>query len=120
AYISAARSLRQQGLDIAAVTKPERNLAIQEATAPIARAHGVPVDDDGAVIYPDMQLEVDRPDGTVGRCNVEVVTEHYSAASVAAKQRAGFSLYLPQGSSGARGGGGGVSVPALADELLDF
>jgi hypothetical protein len=120
AYVSAAKALKSRGLDIKTVTEPERNLAIREATAPIAATHGLPVDDDGAVIYPDMQLEIDRPDGTVGRTNIEVVTEHYSAASVAAKHSAGFSLYVPPVSSGARGGGGGVTVQSLADDLLDF
>jgi hypothetical protein len=120
AYISAAQVLRARGLDIKTVTDPERNLAIREATAPIAQAHGLPVDDDGAVMYPDMQLEIDRPDGTVGRCNVEVVTEHYSESTLGAKHAAGLQLYLPSTSSGARGGGGGVPVQSLADELLDF
>ena len=120
AYISAAKALRTSGLDIKTVTDPERNLAIREATAPLARAQGLPVDEEGGVIYPDMQLEIDRPDGTVGRTNVEVVTEHYGADSVAAKHSAGFQLYLPPASSGARSGGGGVSVQPLAEELLDF
>ena len=58
---------------------------------------GLPLQDD-KVIYPDAQIEYDDAAGRTGRVNIEVVTENYRPAGIAAKAKAGFALY---GSSGA-------------------
>ena len=65
----------------------------------VARQLGLPVQD-GKVLVPDAQLQYRDPDGRGGRVNVEVVSEHYSDASIAAKAAAGFSIH-----SAANGGG---------------
>lgn len=78
---------------------------------------------DDKVHYPDLQIELERPGGDIAHANIEIVTEHYHAASVASKSAAGFSLYLASGSSGTRdsGGRGAISpVKSLADDLLDI
>ncbi len=55
----------------------------------------------GGILYPDAQIEYGRPDGPAeGRVNIEITTEHYSRASIAAKSAAGFALYP----SGAKAG----------------
>ena len=54
---------------------------------------GLPIDEDGKVLYPDAQIEYDGPDGLSGRANVEVISGAYRAAAIAAKASAGFSLY---------------------------
>ena len=78
-----------------------------------AEALGLPVKD-GRVEYPDAQLEYSDSEGRSGRVNVEVVTEHYSAKSIAAKVAAGFAMHggrvarsLGQDQGGGGGGGGG-------------
>lgn len=101
----------------------------------IAERLQLPLDDKGAVLWPDAQIEVARePDGpTVGRVNIDITTEHYSRASITAKSAAGFALFpsgakagrhlanvlgsLPSSSGAAAGGGrrGGID-----DGLLDL
>ena len=46
----------------------------------IAERLDLPLDDQGAILWPDAQIEVARePDGpTEGRVNIEITTEHYS------------------------------------------
>ena len=58
-----------------------------------AKDLGLPIDDDGKVVYPDAQIEYDNSDGIGGRANIEVVSDSYRAGAVAAKNQAGFSLY---------------------------
>ena len=94
----------------------------------IARQLGLPIRE-GRVLVPDAQLQYRDPDGRTGRVNVEVVSEHYSGASIAAKSAAGFSLHSTGGggastgssSSGARvsGGkaGGGRTAAKIAAAL---
>ena len=53
----------------------------------------LPIGEDGKVLYPDAQIEYDSPDGLSGRANVEVISGAYRAGAIAAKARAGFSLY---------------------------
>ena len=57
----------------------------------------------GGVLYPDAQLEYAREaDGPIeGRVNIEITTENYSKASIAAKSAAGFALY-PSGAKAGR------------------
>jgi hypothetical protein len=88
----------------------------------VAAAREIPADEDG-VDYPDLQIEYERPDGTIGRSNVEVVTEHYHEATLAAKDAAGFHLYLPVDSFALRGDKSGRaprSVHSLAEELFEM
>ena len=63
----------------------------------------LPRDENGAILYPDAQLEYARdPDGLAeGRANIDITTEHYSAASIAAKSAAGFALF-PSGAKAGR------------------
>ena len=69
----------------------------------LAQRLHLPLDENGAILYPDAQLEYARePDGPgVGRVNLEITTEHYSRASIAAKSAAGFALF-PSGAKAGR------------------
>ncbi|HXB57219.1 MAG TPA: hypothetical protein VN461_20815 [Vicinamibacteria bacterium] len=117
AYIKAAQDLRAEHKDIQGIPKQERQQAISRAAIPVATARDLPADEDG-VDYPDLQIEYERPDGTIGRVNVEIVTENYKAADLAAKSGAGFQLYLPADSQGARGSPRGIH--SLAEDIYDF
>ena len=102
----------------------------------IAERLDLPLDDKGAILWPDAQIEVARlPDGpTEARVNIEITTEHYSKASIAAKSAAGFALF-PSGAKAGRhlasalGGlssrsgnaaGGGGRRGGIEDGLLDL
>ena len=45
------------------------------------------------VLYPDAQLDIEDADGRSGRVNVEIVSDHYHAAAIAAKAGAGYALH---------------------------
>ena len=70
----------------------------------VARQLGLPVQE-GTVLVPDAQLQYRDPEGRGGRVNVEVVSEHYSEASIAAKAAAGFSIHSAGSGGSAQGGG---------------
>ena len=70
--------------------------AADEARYTAAQALGLPVQDD-CVRYPDAQLDIEDSEGRTGRVNVEIASEHYHAAAIAAKAGAGFAIH---GSSG--------------------
>ena len=53
---------------------------------------GLPMQDD-RVLYPDAQLDIEDRDGMSGRVNVEVASDHYHAAAIAAKAAAGFAMH---------------------------
>ena len=53
---------------------------------------GLPMQDD-RVLYPDAQLDIEDRDGMSGRVNVEVASDHYHAAAIAAKAGAGFAMH---------------------------
>ena len=53
---------------------------------------GLPMQDD-RVLYPDAQLEIEDRDGRSGRVNVEIASDHYHAAAIAAKAGAGFAMH---------------------------
>ncbi len=111
--------------------------AAAEALRDQLAAHlNLPLDStNGGVLYPDAQIEYTRePDGpAVGRVNIEITTEHYSTAAIAAKSAAGFSLF-PSGAkagrhlAGALGGlssqtgdaSGGGRRGGIEDGLLDL
>ena len=69
----------------------------------VARQLGLPMQE-GSILVPDAQLEYRDQDGQLARVNVEVVSEHYSEASIAAKGAAGFSIH--SGGSGGNASGG--------------
>ena len=55
--------------------------------AKLAAAHdlGLHVVNHDHVLYPDAQLDIEDADGVSGRVNVEIVSDHYHAAAIAAK-----------------------------------
>ena len=55
-----------------------------------AEALSLPVGRDGHVMIPDAQIEYADASGRIGRCNVEVATEHYSGQTIREKAAAGF------------------------------
>jgi len=59
----------------------------------IARELGLPIDEEGRVLYPDAQIEYEDADGRTGRVNVEAVSGSYREAAVRAKAAAGFAMH---------------------------
>ena len=92
--------------------------AADEARYTAAQELGLPVQDD-RVLYADAQLEIEDSEGRSGRVNVEIASEHYHAAAIAAKAGAGFAMHGSSGraarniarASDRRGGGGGAAQP---------
>jgi DNA-binding MarR family transcriptional regulator len=81
----------------------------------LAHTFEVPVVD-GHVQLPDVRIEYETPSGEQARVDLELATDHYHAGHLAAKQRAGFTLYSAAGHVGrgmrslrTSGGGGGAS-----------
>ena len=66
--------------------------AADEAKRAAAEALGVPMQD-GRVMYPDAQLEIEDSEGRCGRVNVEIASDHYHTAAIAAKAGAGFAMH---------------------------
>ena len=73
---------------------------------------GLPVDDEGHVLYPDAQIEYTDSEGRAGRVNIEVASGNYREGAIKAKAAAGFALHA-NGPAAARllrtlglGGGG--------------
>ena len=66
--------------------------AADDAKRAAAQELGLPVQDDH-VMYPDAQLEIEDADGISGRVNVEIASDHYHAAAIAAKAGAGFAMH---------------------------
>ena len=62
---------------------------------------GLPVDDNGKVHYPDVQIEYTDADGRTDHVNVEVATNDYRNRSIQAKAAAGFVIH-GNGGGGAR------------------
>ena len=62
---------------------------------------------EGKVLVPDAQLQYRDPEARGGRVNVEVVSEHYSEASIAAKIAAALGRAAGSGSRSGGGRGGG-------------
>ena len=81
---------------VATATEKARAAAGDRAAdaARFTTAHelGLPVEDD-RVLYPDAQLDIEDRDGRNGRVNVEVASDHYHAAAIAAKAGAGFAMH---------------------------
>ncbi len=68
-----------------------------------ARELGLPINDEGQVLYPDAQIEYTDAQGGSGRVNVEAVSGNYREPAVRAKAAAGFAMH--------------ASGPAAADLL---
>ena len=54
---------------------------------------GLPVDVEGRVLYPDLQIEYVDPAGRSGRVNVEVASDHYGLQHLGPKVAAGFRIH---------------------------
>ena len=67
--------------------------AAHEAKLAAAQALGLHVVNNEQVLYPDAQLDIEDANGVSGRVNVEIVSEHYHAAAIAAKAGAGFAMH---------------------------
>ena len=66
--------------------------AAETAKAAAAQELGLPMQD-GHVMYPDAQLDIEDRDGMGGRVNVEIASDHYHAAAIVAKAGAGFAMH---------------------------
>ena len=93
----------------------------REAVARWAAERDLPVVN-GSVRFPDIRVEYERPDRTIGREDIEVVTENYRGAHAAATAAAGFKChrYSAPKFGGARAStrGGRSRDPRLAEEML--
>ena len=67
----------------------------------VATELGLPIDEQGHVLFPDAQIEYTDAEGRSGRVNIEVASGHYTAASVRAKAAAGFRMHA-NGAAGRR------------------
>ena len=67
--------------------------AAHEAKLAAAQALGLHVVNNEQVLYPDAQLDIEDANGVSGRVNVEIVSDHYHAAAIAAKAGAGFTMH---------------------------
>ena len=96
--------------------------AADEAKRTAAHNLGLHVVNHDRVLYPDAQLDIEDADGRSGRVNVEIVSDHYHAAAIAAKAGAGFALHGSSRSAtrkiaralareSDRGGAGGAAQP---------
>jgi hypothetical protein len=85
-------------LDFELKRKINRDLAKfgREARPEIAKSQGLRVVR-GRIPVPDVRIEYEKPSGEMARVDLELVTEHYRGRSLAAKVKAGFSLYTPRG-----------------------
>ncbi len=54
---------------------------------------GLPVDEQGRVLYPDAQIEYTDQHGRTGRVNVEVASNNYRDKAIVAKSAAGFAIH---------------------------
>lgn len=86
-----------------------------------ATSHGLPVIED-SVRFPDIRIEYERPDGTLAREDLEIVTEHYRGSHASRTQSAGFRCYRSSNArlAGGRGSnkGGRSRDSRLAEEML--
>ena len=96
--------------------------AADEAQRTAAQALGLHVVNHDQVLYPDAQLDIEDADGRSGRVNVEMVSDHYHAAAIAAKAAAGYAMHGSSRSAtrkiaralareSDRGGAGGAAQP---------
>jgi hypothetical protein len=72
---------------------------------------------DNHVVFPDLRIEYETPDGALAYRDVELVTEHYSRSQLAGKAAAGFGLYR---SPGCRDSGRNAGATPLDPRNLDW
>ena len=81
---------------VATATEKARAAGGDRAAADAKRAAatelGLPLQDT-RVMYPDAQLDIEDAEGVSGRVNVEIASDHYHAAAIAAKAGAGFAMH---------------------------
>lgn len=65
----------------------------------VASDHGLVIVE-GTIQIPDLRLEYETPSGEMARVDLELATEHYKPSQLAAKARAGFTLYAPAAQTG--------------------
>jgi hypothetical protein len=65
----------------------------------VASDHGLRIVD-GTIQIPDLRLEYETSSGDSARVDLELATEHYKPSQLAAKARAGFTLYAPDAEAG--------------------
>ena len=78
----AERARQAEGREEAAA---ERCRAAAELDLPIEQ---------GKVLFPDVQIEYVNAAGRAGRCNVEVVSQHYASDTIRSKAATGFQMYV--------------------------
>ena len=59
----------------------------------IAGDLGLPLDEEGRVLYPDAQIEYTDAEGRTGRVNIEVASGNYREPALRAKAAAGFAMH---------------------------
>jgi hypothetical protein len=96
----------------------------QARLADLARAEDLPVVD-GHVMLPDVRIEYETASGERSKVDLELTTDHYHAGHLAAKARAGFTLYSASGHAGRGvnslgGGRGGSFDPHFLSGLLSL
>lgn len=89
---------------------------LQAERAAFARDAELPLIDD-RVVFPDLRIEYETPDGVLAYRDVELVTEHYSRGQLAGKAAAGFGLYR---SAGCRPSGRNSGATPLDPHHLDW
>ena len=94
-----------------AVRARRGSAAAAAARAELAARLHLPVTETGKVLYPDAQIEYARDEVETGRVNIEITTEHYSKATIAAKSAAGFVLF-PSGAAAGRQLAGALHGPS--------
>ena len=92
-----------------------------DAIAQWAAERELPVVGD-SVRFPDLRVEYERPDGTLAREDLEIVTENYRGAHAAATAAAGFNCHRPRSTriGGSRNSSNGARPrdQRLAEEML--
>ena len=80
----AARAERARQAEGREAAEAERCRAAAELDLPIEQ---------GKVLFPDAQIEHVNAVGRAGRCNVEVVSQHYASGTIRSKAAGGFQMY---------------------------
>jgi hypothetical protein len=73
--------------------------AVDALRQQVASDHGLRVVD-GTIQIPDLRLEYETSSGDTARVDLELATEHYKPSQLAAKARAGFTMYAPEAQAG--------------------
>ena len=143
AYRQVEKRLEREGLKVRRVVleqqlKSDYQRFLQEPNRGRTRSSGRPRPDreavviwaaerdlpiiEGSVRFPDVRVEYERPDGTLGREDLEVVTENYRGAHAAATAAAGFTCHSYSAAKvrGARSSkrGGRARDARLAEEMF--